>query len=61
MRRLSFELNAGAAERTALLGSTIRIAEADAAGRKSLDELQQNRIDLFRVLRGAEPTTPPQS
>ncbi|QXW43040.1 efflux transporter outer membrane subunit [Pseudomonas amygdali] len=61
VRRLSFELNAGAAERTALLGSTIRIAEADAAGRKSLDELQQNRIDLFRVLRGAEPTTPPQS
>ncbi|MCJ2371037.1 efflux transporter outer membrane subunit [Pseudomonas sp. RGM 3321] len=59
--RLSFELNAGAAERTALLGSTIRIAEADAAGRKSLDELQQNRIDMFRVLRGAEPTTPPQS
>ncbi|RMP42101.1 RND efflux system, outer membrane lipoprotein [Pseudomonas amygdali pv. lachrymans] len=43
------------------MGSTIRIAEADAAGRKSLDELQQNRIDLFRVLRGAEPTTPPQS
>ncbi|EGH22460.1 RND efflux system, outer membrane lipoprotein, NodT [Pseudomonas amygdali pv. mori str. 301020] len=61
VRRLSFELNAGATERTALLGSTIRIAEADAAGRKSLDELQQNRIDLFRVLRGAEPTTPPQS
>ncbi|UPT34870.1 efflux transporter outer membrane subunit [Pseudomonas amygdali] len=59
VRRLSFELNAGATERTALLGSTIRIAEADAAGRKSLDELQQNRIDLFRVLRGAEPTTPP--
>ncbi|UKL11917.1 TolC family protein [Pseudomonas savastanoi] len=61
VRRLSFELNAGATERTALLGSTIRIAEADAAGRKSLDELQQNRIDLFRVLRGAEPITPPQS
>ncbi|KPB15840.1 RND efflux system [Pseudomonas amygdali pv. sesami] len=40
VRRLSFELNAGATERTALLGSTIRIAEADAAGRKSLDELQ---------------------
>ncbi|QVX15950.1 efflux transporter outer membrane subunit [Pseudomonas congelans] len=61
VRRLSFELNAGAAERTALLVSTVRIAEADAAARKSLDALQQNRIDLFRVLRGAEPTTPPQS
>ncbi|WP_346397804.1 efflux transporter outer membrane subunit [Pseudomonas syringae] len=61
VRRLSFELNAGAVERTALLVSTLRIAEADAAARKSLDALQQNRIDLFRVLRGAEPITPPQS
>ncbi|WP_455808671.1 efflux transporter outer membrane subunit [Pseudomonas koreensis] len=61
VRRLSFELNAGAVERTALLVSTLRIAEADAAARKSLDALQQNRIDLFRVLHGAEPTTPPQS
>ncbi|KAA8697449.1 RND efflux system, outer membrane lipoprotein, NodT [Pseudomonas caricapapayae] len=61
VRRLSFELNAGAAERTALLASTIRIAEADAAGRKSLNELQQNRIDLFQVLRGAQPANPPQS
>ncbi|MDF7793768.1 efflux transporter outer membrane subunit [Pseudomonas syringae] len=59
VRRLSFELNAGAVERTALLVSTLRIAEADAAARKSLDALQQNRIDLFRVLHGAEPTTPP--
>ncbi|RMS19713.1 RND efflux system, outer membrane lipoprotein [Pseudomonas syringae pv. aceris] len=61
VRRLSFELNAGAVERTALLVSTLRIAEADAAARQSLDALQQNRIDLFRVLHGAEPTTPPQS
>lgn len=61
VRRLSFELNAGAVERTALLVSTLRIAEADSAARKSLDALQQNRIDLFRVLRGAEPITPPQS
>ncbi|MCF5351513.1 RND transporter, partial [Pseudomonas syringae] len=61
VRRLSFELNAGAVERTALLVSTLRIAEADAAARKSLDALQQNRIDVFRVLHGAEPTTPPQS
>lgn len=61
VRRLSFELNAGAVERTALLVSTLRIAEADAAARKSLDALQQNRVDLFRVLHGAEPTTPPQS
>ncbi|MCK9704084.1 efflux transporter outer membrane subunit [Pseudomonas syringae pv. syringae] len=61
VRRLSFELNAGAVERTALLVSTLRIVEADAAARQSLDALQQNRIDLFRVLHGAEPTTPPQS
>ncbi|KOP53889.1 RND transporter [Pseudomonas coronafaciens pv. porri] len=58
VRRLSFELNAGAADRTALLASGIRIAEADAACRRSLDDLQQNRIDLFRALRGAEPATP---
>ncbi|RMO86422.1 hypothetical protein ALQ33_200154 [Pseudomonas syringae pv. philadelphi] len=58
VRRLSFELNAGAADRTALLASSIRIAEADAACRRSLDDLQQNRIDLFRALRGAEPATP---
>ncbi|AHG40771.1 RND transporter [Pseudomonas syringae CC1557] len=61
VRRLSFELNAGAADRTALLTSSIRIAEADAACRKSLDDLQQNRIDLFRVLRGAEPASPSKS
>ncbi|MCI3946094.1 efflux transporter outer membrane subunit [Pseudomonas syringae] len=61
VRRLSFELNAGAADRTALLASSIRIAEADAACRKSVDEWQQNRIDLFRALHGAEPTTPSKS
>ncbi|MBA1228647.1 efflux transporter outer membrane subunit [Pseudomonas viridiflava] len=57
VRRMTFELAAGGADRRAPLTSAIRVAEADATFRKSLNELQQNRLDIYRVLHGAEPVT----
>jgi len=56
IRRLSFELDAGSADRTAPLISAIRVAQTDLTLRKSINELQQNRVDIYRVLCGAEPS-----
>ncbi|CAM3239665.1 RND transporter [Pseudomonas floridensis] len=55
VRRMTFELDAGNADRSTPLTAAIRVARADATFHTSLNELQQNRIDLYRVLRGAEP------
>ncbi|MEE4625866.1 efflux transporter outer membrane subunit [Pseudomonas alliivorans] len=57
VQRMTFELEAGNADRSAPLVSVIRMAQADATFRKSLNDLQQNRLDLYRVLHGAEPVT----
>lgn len=59
VRRMAFELDAGSADRSAPLASAIRVAQADATFRRSLNELQQNRLDLFRVLHGGAPITFP--
>ena len=57
VRRMAFELEAGNTDRSAPLASAIRVAQADATFRKSLHDLQRNRLDLYRVLNGAEPVT----
>ena len=57
VRRMVFELEAGNTDRSAPLASAIRVAQADATFRKSLHDLQRNRLDLYRVLHGAEPVT----
>ena len=57
VRRMVFELEAGNTDRSAPLASAIRVAQADATFRKSLHDLQLNRLDLYRVLNGAEPVT----
>ncbi len=57
VQRMAFELEAGNTDRSAPLASAIRVAQADATFRKSLHDLQRNRLDLYRVLHGAEPVT----
>ncbi len=61
VRRLAVEMDAGSMQSNALLAASIRIAQADATWRLSRQNLLQNRLNLYRVLCGAEPVTPQSS
>jgi len=58
-QRTLAELEAGGADRTLLLASRIRVAQADMVWQQARQALLLNRLDIYRVLCGVD-TAPAQ-